>query len=85
VVAGDIVRSHFRTKCLSAAKFDLGRSVWHHDNDTHAKPHSGIAAIPDAKFPEEWAATGRPSSCPWRADIQLQAPKSLKDPEGVQP
>jgi hypothetical protein len=42
-------------------------------------------AMPEAKLPDEWAATGR---VPIRARllaIQFSAPSSLNDPDGVQP
>ena len=49
--------------------------------DIHGAPNE----IPDAKFPEEWAATGRsPMRSRLRA-IQFSAPISLKEPDGVQP
>lgn len=42
-------------------------------------------AMPDAKFPEEWATTGRsPIRARLRA-IQCSAPSSLNEPTGVHP
>lgn len=42
-------------------------------------------AMPDAKFPEEWATTGRsPIRARLRA-IQCNAPSSLNEPTGVHP
>ena len=42
-------------------------------------------AIPEAKLPDEWAATGRSPIRPRLFAIQFRAPSSLNEPEGVQP
>jgi hypothetical protein len=41
--------------------------------------------MPEAKLPDEWAATGNaPTASAWWS-IQLSAPINLKDPTGVHP
>ena len=42
-------------------------------------------AIPEAKLPDEWAATGRVPIRSRLFAIQFRPPRSLNDPEGVQP
>ena len=42
-------------------------------------------AMPEAKLPEEWAATGRFPMRSRFCDIQFSAPNSLNEPTGVHP